>query len=340
MHEPQPGSLRASAFALLAAAAAVGVLVVEPVAGAGGSARDTAVAIPSPVNKTPPRITGTTREGRTLAATRGVWKGPPGLRYSYQWLRCRPGGTRCLTITAASRARYALQPSDVGSTLRVKVTAAAGSMRTSARSAATKVVQPAPTPARLVALWHMDESTGTVMRDSIAAHDGTITKVALGLPGDVGTAFGFNGSSSVVTVPSAGDLNPGTANITITIHLKTTGVPGVPPADWDLIRKGDYAPAGSEYKFELQHSGQGSCGFEGTSGYGEVIAGPALNDGQWHTVACVKTPTTIKLVVDGKTYVQTAYVGSISNDAPVVFGSRPGADWYAGSLDEASIEIG
>jgi hypothetical protein len=332
--------LRPSRLASAAAVAAVAVLAVEPLAGADGHAGLGVSESLTPINKTLPRITGKAREGLALSATRGVWAGPRGLTYRYNWLRCRPGGTRCSTIAAATRLRYVLQASDVGSTLRVRVTAVAPAGQRSVRSAPTAVVQPAPTQTRLVALWHMDETSGTVMHDAVSSHDGALTKVALGVPGDVGTAFGFNGSSSVVVVPSAADLNPGTANITITVHLKTTGVPGAPPVDWDLIRKGDYSPAGSEYKFELQHTGQGSCGFEGSSGYGEVIAGPPLNDGQWHTVACAKTPTTIKLIVDGKSYVQTAYVGSIDNDAPVVLGSRPGADWYAGSLDEASIEIG
>jgi hypothetical protein len=33
-------------------------------------------------------------------------------------------------------------------------------------------------------------------------------------------------------------------------------------------------------------------------------------------------------------------VGSISNKAPMVIGSRPGGDWYSGDLDELTIQIG
>src|SRR5204862_73686 len=87
---------------------------------------------------------------------------------------------------------------------------------------------------------HMDETSGSVMHDSVAGHDGTLFSVALGQPGFLGAAFGFNGSSSYVSVPSASDLNPGSSNITITIHLKTTSAPATP--DWDLIRKGNAAP--------------------------------------------------------------------------------------------------
>jgi hypothetical protein len=33
-------------------------------------------------------------------------------------------------------------------------------------------------------------------------------------------------------------------------------------------------------------------------------------------------------------------VGPIANDAPVVIGARPGSEFFNGSLDEASIQVG
>jgi hypothetical protein len=189
-----------------------------------------------------------------------------------------------------------------------------------------------------VALWHMDELSGSVMHDSIAGHDGSLHSVALGQPGYLGTAFGFNGSSSYGSVPSSSDLNPGSSDITVTIHLKTTSAPAAP--DWDLIRKGKYTTGGGEFKMEYQPSGQASCGFKGSSGYSELMAGPALDDDDWHTVQCVKTSSAIKVVVDGQTFSKSATIGSIANDEPVVIGARPGSEYFNGSLDEASIQIG
>jgi Concanavalin A-like lectin/glucanases superfamily len=194
--------------------------------------------------------------------------------------------------------------------------------------------------AKTVALWHMDETSGTVMRDSVGTHNGVLHSVQLGLPGFSGTAFGFNGSSSYVDVPSTADLNPGSADITFTIHLQTTGTPPPAPADWDLFRKGLYTSGGAEYKMEFQRTGQASCGFEGTGGYAELAAGPAINDGRWHTVSCVKTSTAIQVVVDGQVFSKSAKVGSIANTTDLIIGSRPGSDWYKGQLDEASIQIG
>jgi hypothetical protein len=52
------------------------------------------------------------------------------------------------------------------------------------------------------------------------------------------------------------------------------------------------------------------------------------------------TASDIELIVDGQAFATPATVGSIPNTAPVVIGSHPGADWYQGSLDEATISIG
>ena len=293
-----------------------------------------------PVSRVLPTISGTPKEGLLLNADSGAWSGTLPIRYRYQWLRCSSGGTGCGTIFGAMSASYLVRGEDVGDTLRVMVTAANAVGSATATSGATAVVQNGSTHPAFIALWHMNETSGKTMFDSIGDHDGTLFHVELGLPGLSGFAYGFNGASSYVSVPSAADLSPGAANVTMTIHLQSTGTPPPPPADWDLFRKGLYTTSGAEMKMEFQQSGQASCGFEGSRGYSELIAGPAINDGQWHTIQCAKTASTIEVIVDGVAYSQPANVGSITNTAPVVIGARPGSDWYHGALDEASIQIG
>jgi hypothetical protein len=292
-----------------------------------------------PKNRFLPRIVGTPRVGVTLRATRGTWGPSQPIVYTYHWLRCPVGFTGCVRIPRAIRPRYTPTSVDVGTTLRLTVTAKNASGSASATSRPTRVVL-ASGDAHIVALWHMDETSGTVMDDSAGANNGTLYHVALGAPGALGSGYGFNGRTSYASVPSTTALNPGMANITLTLRLNTTSAPAAAPADFDLIRKGTFAPSASEYKVELQHSGQASCGFEGSAGYSELIAGPRLDDGHWHKVQCIKAPAAIQLVVDGKTYTQPANIGSISNTAPLVIGAHPDGDWYSGNLDEVSIQIG
>jgi hypothetical protein len=295
-----------------------------------------------PADTSPPTVSGTAQDGQTLTATTGSWTGTTPIAYVYQWQSCDSTGN-CNPISGATTMTYAPTATDVGSTLKVTVTASNMAGTAAASSAPTAVVQPASgPPPGLVALWHMDETSGTTMFDSVGGHNGTLNSVQLGLPGFSGTAYGFNGSSSYVAVPSTADLNPGSANIIFTIHVQTTGTPPATPADWDLLRKGIYTTGGAQYKIELVHSGQASCGFEGTNDYAEVVAGPAINDGHWHTVSCIKTSTAIEVVVDGQVFSKAANVGSIANTTDVIIGahSTAGPDWFQGQLDEASIQIG
>jgi hypothetical protein len=287
-----------------------------------------------PVNTAPPAISGSAQQGQTLTASPGSWSGAQPISYAYQWERCDTNGANCANVGPAT-STYTPTSADVGSTIVVAVTATNSAGSATAASAATMVVW----TSSVVALWHMDETSGSTMLDSAGQNDGTLNSVTPGLPGFSGLAYGFNGSSSYVSVPSAASMNPGSGNFSFTIVLQATGTPPPPPEDWDLIRKGDITTQGGEYKMEFQNSGQASCGFKGTH-YAELVAGPALNDGQWHTITCVKTASDIELIVDGQTFSTPATVGSISNTAPVVIGSHPGADWYQGSLDEAAISIG
>jgi Concanavalin A-like lectin/glucanases superfamily len=309
---------------------------VVPASGSGGGVLPAPPAVASS-----PTVSGTAQAGQTLTASPGIWTGTAPIAYGYQWQSCDSTGSKCNAITGATSMTYTSTSTDVGHTLEVSVTASNMAGNATAFSAPTGVVVSASGPPRgLVALWHMDETTGTTMFDSVAAHNGTLHSVQLGGAGSSGTAYGFNGSSSYVDVLSAVDLNPGSANISFTIHVKTSGTPPAAPADWDLIRKGLSTTAGGEYKMELQQTGRVSCGFKGTAGQADMVAGPAINDGHWHSVSCMRTSSAIKLAVDGQVFSKAANVGSIANTSHVVIGARPGSDWYKGQLDEASIHIG
>ena len=292
-----------------------------------------------PVNTVAPSVAGSAVQGQTLNVNPGTWTGTQPMTFTQQWQRCDTAGAGCTDIASATSASYTIASADVGHTLRAIVTASNTAGTASAASAATGVVSASSSMATLVAAWHMDETSGAVMYDATArGHDGKIFSAQIGVPGFTGTAFAFNGTSSYVSVPTASDLNPGSSNLTITMHLKTTSRPAKP--DWDLIRKGLYATPGGEFKMEYQPTGQASCGFKGSSNYGELITGPAIDDGQWHVVQCIKTATAVKVVIDGQVFAKTITIGSIGNTDAVPIGARPGSEYFKGSLDESSIQVG
>ncbi|HEX8157467.1 MAG TPA: LamG-like jellyroll fold domain-containing protein [Solirubrobacteraceae bacterium] len=292
----------------------------------------------APTNTVAPTISGSAKEGQALTAAPGSWNGTQVITYAYAWQRCNATGSGCAVIAGAAGATYTLASADIGSTVRVTVAATNTAGAAMATSTATALVQPGATIQGLVAQWHMDETSGTTMLDSARSHHGTLRNgVRLAQPGSAGLAYSFAGSA-YVSVPHASDLNPGAATITLTIRVKTTLAPATP--DWDLMRKGLYTTPGGEYKMEEQPSGQASCGFNGSSGYSELTAGPRFNNGAWHTVQCIKTATQIKVVVDGVAYPKSASLGTIANTVDVPIGARPGSEYFQGTLDEASIQVG
>ena len=126
------------------------VVTVKNGLGATSSASPVTVAVggPAPVqpptNTAPPAVSGTAQEGQTLSASTGSWSGSP--TYAYQWQRCDSTGVACAPVAAATAVTYALTSSDVGSTIRVVVTATNSAGSVSATSAATPLVAPAPGP--------------------------------------------------------------------------------------------------------------------------------------------------------------------------------------------------
>ncbi len=74
-------------------------------------------------NTSGPSVGGIARDGSTLTADPGSWNGTPTITYEYQWQRCDASGNNCVDIPGATGSTYTLGPDDVGSTIRVVVTA-------------------------------------------------------------------------------------------------------------------------------------------------------------------------------------------------------------------------
>ncbi|HEX8648665.1 MAG TPA: hypothetical protein VF715_17350, partial [Thermoleophilaceae bacterium] len=91
-------------------------------ASATSNASAVATGVP-PANTAAPTISGTTQDGQTLTATNGTWSGTAPFTYAYQWRRCDSAGANCVNISGATSSTYVLGSADVGSTVRVVVTA-------------------------------------------------------------------------------------------------------------------------------------------------------------------------------------------------------------------------
>jgi hypothetical protein len=88
-----------------------------------------------------PTVSGAAAEGATLTARNGTWSGSPAFRYA--WRRCNASGGACSPIAGATSRTYETTAADVGSRLRVRVTATRG-RSVSSDSAPTGTIAAAP----------------------------------------------------------------------------------------------------------------------------------------------------------------------------------------------------
>ena len=185
-----------------------------------------------PANISSPSISGPPGENQVLNASTGTWSGSP-TGYTYQWRRCDSSGASCVDIGGASAASYTLTSTDVGSTIRVSVTASNRAGSATASSAQTAIIVSAPANTTLPAIsgaaqdgealtvtngtwtnsptsfayqWRRCDSSGTGCVDITNAQSATYTIASA----DVGatiravvTASNVGGSTSATSPPTA-----------------------------------------------------------------------------------------------------------------------------------------
>ena len=168
-----------------------------------------------PVSTSLPTISGTAQAGQTLTAGTGGWTGSSPISYAYQWQRCDTGGAGCAGVGAG--ASYLLGAADVGSRLKVTVTASNGVGSASATSALTGVVAAASTGGGGGSLVPDLTVSGTAEPASAAVGDSIVYRV------QAGNKNGALASNVVVTatlpanvalVSATADRGPGCAGTT------------------------------------------------------------------------------------------------------------------------------
>jgi hypothetical protein len=191
--------------------------------------------------------------------------------------------------------------------------------------------------------WQMVETSGQMIDSSGNNNNGT--------PKDVrqsGSRYVFNGSTSYVAVPDSDSLDPQGKDITLSAGVKVTDAP-MDDDSYDIVRKGLVKTTGGDYKMEIMRAadptvGKLHCLFNGDGRTVDKVARRDIVDGNWHTLECIKTSTSVMARVDGKSgSTKAGSAGSIANASAVMVGAKtadPLDDTFDGSMDFVSIDIG
>jgi hypothetical protein len=201
-------------------------------------------------------------------------------------------------------------------------------------------------PAGAVSLWaadwQMNETSGQMIDSSANNNYGTASEDVF----QAGSLYVFNGSTSYVAVQDADSLDPLEKDIMLTASVLINGE-SMDDDSYDVVRKGLSATRGGDYKMEIYGKsdptvGNLHCVFNGTGGSMRISAPPDIVDGNWHTLECIKTSTSVVARVDGRSYTKTGSAGSIANSSKVLVGAKtadPLDDVFDGAIDFVSIVI-
>jgi hypothetical protein len=200
---------------------------------------------------------------------------------------------------------------------------------------ALTLASPGIAHATLDADWEMNEvgsPPATMVDSSGGGHDG---QPMGGIVGD-GSTYTFDGTGVVdVADPDGTTLSPGTQDITITASVAFSNRPG---HDYDIVRKKPAGVKGMQYRMEIMSTGKAKCFFTGDTGNAAIIAKPVLDDGQFHTITCTKTSSTIGITVDAKAKTKNVVIGSIVNATDISIGAKlPSGDDFVGSMDYVTL---
>jgi hypothetical protein len=186
-----------------------------------------ALAPAPPANTSPPTIAGSPTVGSTLTANPGSWTGYPNPTYTYQWRDCAAG--TCTAIPGATNSSYAVQGSDLRSTIDVVVTGTNyynndgvphSASATSAQTATvTSDFSISAGPFNPATISRGASSSSAISLTRQAGFGDSVSFSASGGPS--GATYTFNpvsttGGSSTLTVKTSSSGGSGTYAITIT----------------------------------------------------------------------------------------------------------------------------
>jgi hypothetical protein len=203
-----------------------------------------------------------------------------------------------------------------------------------------------------VAVWQMNEAAGsrTMVDGSGHGFHGVIgTEVLAGTALGGGTGYRFTfvqpnqppaNPQRLVQVAHRTALNPGSGDFAVEFRMRTTHSFG------NVVQKGQSGASGGYFKFQ-QPNGKISCLFRGSAGSSTASSGTTrVNDGQWHTVRCERTSSSVTMTVDGVVTGRNRNpTGTIANTKPLTIAGKLNCDqvnvtcdYFAGDIDYLKIE--
>src|SRR6476620_299716 len=169
----------------------------------------------------------------------------------------------------------------------------------------------AATTQTLAAAGEMNDAAGsTKVVDSGPHH---LTGTLKGGVKTTGSTLAFTGSG-VVTATGSSALALGAQPFTMEARLRFSKVPSATVGDYDILR----GTPGGGWRLEIvarkkRTIAVAACGYAGSKAKLLLTGGPHLADGAWHVVRCVKTDTSVSVVVDGVEVAKRAIViGSVT----------------------------
>ncbi len=196
--------------------------------------------------------------------------------------------------------------------------------------------QSGPPTTGLVGYWNFNEDTGSVAYDSSGnSYNGTISGAAW-VPGYIGSALSFNGTSSYVETVGIPFTN--TFSVSAWVNAAVTTQTGYARIAETHYNNGLYLglnSSGTKYKFIVNDA----AGASGTCGAAFGCAEGGAIVGGWHLVTGTYNGTTAILYVDGVQVATETFAAPASISLPLYIGRYYGGSGYGwnGIIDEVRL---
>lgn len=196
-----------------------------------------------------------------------------------------------------------------------------------------------PAPAGLAAWWPLDEVHANSTPDIEGCNKGAVVGTKL-IPGFVGKALAFNGSTDYVEIADAANLNVGTGDFSLDVWVRTTDHTGV-----KVIQDKRQTEGAAGYHLYLYN---GEPGFQmADTNFQNFNSTTSVADGNWHLVAVTVERNVPggggKIYVDGVNVLDfdaSKFPGNLDNNQPLRIGARSGTTatgFFQGDLDEFEL---